>query len=549
MIVTCEQCQARFKLADEKIKTEGTKVRCSKCQSIFTVFPPPPAPAEPEAADATPPAAAAEPPAEPGPPATEPEQPANEPLPESAAAESTAGGMEFDFGEQEPSGEDAAEAVSFERPAANDDRLADGFDFDDAFSDEESAPPAVSPPAEGPAEFDFGDGEAATETAADFAASATEELDFPGGAQEEAFTDKFDFDEDEPASAAAGEFDFGAATGDAEATGEAGPQEFDFSTESAESAGFGEISFDEEEEASFPSGDLPGDESADFGTDASTWGTPGSAELDSFDFEEPKFGSPAAEPEEKAASLSFGEIDFSDDDEGEAPLPSFDSPPDFRQSAEEPAEPLAPKPPATVTPPRQPASRPRSEAQPAPLPRRSPTSRMVVVLGVLLLALCGAGGYLYMSGDGERLVNQVVMKIKGEKPAGPVEQLISFSNIVTSYVNNREAGQLLVVQGTVTNNFPTPRSAIAVKGLLIDTSGKVIRQQAVYCGNALKEEKLRTLPFAAIEEAMNNQIGDSLSNMNVKPGTSLKFTIVFRNVPEDIANINFEVVDSKPGSS
>ncbi len=53
MIITCEQCQARFKLADEKLKSEGTKVRCSKCQSIFTVFPPPPlaeAPAELEEA-------------------------------------------------------------------------------------------------------------------------------------------------------------------------------------------------------------------------------------------------------------------------------------------------------------------------------------------------------------------------------------------------------------------------------------------------------------------------------------------------------------------
>ena len=171
------------------------------------------------------------------------------------------------------------------------------------------------------------------------------------------------------------------------------------------------------------------------------------------------------------------------------------------------------------------------------------------MLGVLLLVLCGAGGYLYMSGDGERLVNQAIMKIKGEKPAGPVAQMISFGNIVTSYVNNREAGQLLVVQGMVTNNFPASRSAIAVKGLLLDGAGKVVQQQTVFCGNYLSEEKLRTLNYAAIEESMGNQFGDSLSNMNVKPGASLKFTIVFRNVPAEIANINFEAVDSKPGSN
>ena len=45
MIIQCPECQARFKLADEKIKPEGTKVRCSKCQHIFTVTPPEPEPA------------------------------------------------------------------------------------------------------------------------------------------------------------------------------------------------------------------------------------------------------------------------------------------------------------------------------------------------------------------------------------------------------------------------------------------------------------------------------------------------------------------------
>ena len=50
MIVQCEACQTRFRLADEKIKPTGTKVRCSKCKVVFTVTPPEPEPAE-EAVD------------------------------------------------------------------------------------------------------------------------------------------------------------------------------------------------------------------------------------------------------------------------------------------------------------------------------------------------------------------------------------------------------------------------------------------------------------------------------------------------------------------
>ena len=41
MIITCEQCQTRFRLADDKVKPGGSKVRCSKCRHVFTILPPP----------------------------------------------------------------------------------------------------------------------------------------------------------------------------------------------------------------------------------------------------------------------------------------------------------------------------------------------------------------------------------------------------------------------------------------------------------------------------------------------------------------------------
>lgn len=40
MIVKCEKCQIAFNINDKLIKPEGSKLRCSKCKHIFTVFPP-----------------------------------------------------------------------------------------------------------------------------------------------------------------------------------------------------------------------------------------------------------------------------------------------------------------------------------------------------------------------------------------------------------------------------------------------------------------------------------------------------------------------------
>jgi len=39
MRIECQACNTRFKLDDELVKNDGTKVRCSKCKEIITVYP------------------------------------------------------------------------------------------------------------------------------------------------------------------------------------------------------------------------------------------------------------------------------------------------------------------------------------------------------------------------------------------------------------------------------------------------------------------------------------------------------------------------------
>lgn len=41
MIITCNNCNSRFNIDEKLIKPQGSKVKCSKCQTIFTVYPPP----------------------------------------------------------------------------------------------------------------------------------------------------------------------------------------------------------------------------------------------------------------------------------------------------------------------------------------------------------------------------------------------------------------------------------------------------------------------------------------------------------------------------
>lgn len=84
LIVQCEHCQTKYRIPDEKVKGKGVKVRCTKCNKIFTVLPageiPAPASAPPKSGPAAPEAVA--PKGEPSPPST------SKPLPEQAEAPS-----------------------------------------------------------------------------------------------------------------------------------------------------------------------------------------------------------------------------------------------------------------------------------------------------------------------------------------------------------------------------------------------------------------------------------------------------------------------------
>jgi predicted Zn finger-like uncharacterized protein len=40
MIVTCQECEASFNVDDSLVKASGSKVKCSKCENVFVVYPP-----------------------------------------------------------------------------------------------------------------------------------------------------------------------------------------------------------------------------------------------------------------------------------------------------------------------------------------------------------------------------------------------------------------------------------------------------------------------------------------------------------------------------
>lgn len=214
MVIECAHCQARFKLADDKLKPEGTKVRCSKCKEIFTVYPP--------ADEAPAPLLTTAPPAP------------------AAAPEAATQADQIDFGEltlgTAPSADAAADFSLDTPPSAP---APGGFELEDiaqSASGSFAATPAAEPG--GFSDFDFDNSPATTSSAvtgdstADFGSfdfDNTTAAPAPAAAPAGAANDPFAFDQ-----TASGDFDFGDTPASAPASNSAAPSgggsdDFDFS--------------------------------------------------------------------------------------------------------------------------------------------------------------------------------------------------------------------------------------------------------------------------------------------------------------------------------
>ena len=176
---------------------------------------------------------------------------------------------------------------------------------------------------------------------------------------------------------------------------------------------------------------------------------------------------------------------------------------------------------------------------------RSLLAISVIVISILVIvALSGAGFYLLQSGPDafDKLGLGFVAKWFGMENAE--DGRITIRNQQASFVQNKEAGELFVVNGEAVNSFRKARASILVKVSIFDKKGAVLLQKTAYCGNRLSSVQLATLPMAKIESIMSNQFGDSLSNLGVQPGKAIGFVVALANVPKEAADFGVEVVSS-----
>ncbi|MFH1092071.1 MAG: hypothetical protein V1742_10935, partial [Pseudomonadota bacterium] len=83
-----------------------------------------------------------------------------------------------------------------------------------------------------------------------------------------------------------------------------------------------------------------------------------------------------------------------------------------------------------------------------------------------------------------------------------------------------------------------------LKGMLADEKGAVLTQKMVYCGNVLTDEDLQTKSLEDITKVLNLRQGLDNANVNLEPGKSVKFMLVFK-MSKEMAEFTVEVVSSE----
>jgi predicted Zn finger-like uncharacterized protein len=172
-----------------------------------------------------------------------------------------------------------------------------------------------------------------------------------------------------------------------------------------------------------------------------------------------------------------------------------------------------------------------------PRKRRKSSKMLILMLSIVLLIVVGGTVFfLSLRNSSEKL-----------ESSDPGVMRLSFRAVTGSFVKSNTAGQLFVIKGMVTNNYPKPRSYILVKGSIQDDKGKVVKTAVAYAGNSFSEKEISEMSSADLAKGQKNRSGDKESNVNIPSGGTIPFMIVFEKLPENITEFTVEAISSAPG--
>jgi predicted Zn finger-like uncharacterized protein len=173
---------------------------------------------------------------------------------------------------------------------------------------------------------------------------------------------------------------------------------------------------------------------------------------------------------------------------------------------------------------------------------------LIVLSSILFLIIAFLVIFFFFPGIIPDSIYSKQTETKSSVPDTGTAQL-NFKGVTGSFLNSDKAGDLFIIKGTVINNDSKNRSYILLKGGILDKEGKPLKEATAFAGNNFTEDKLKEISKDEINAAMQNRSGMDNSGIEVKPGASIPFVIIFTDLPEKskMADLTVEAVSSTVG--
>ncbi len=131
---------------------------------------------------------------------------------------------------------------------------------------------------------------------------------------------------------------------------------------------------------------------------------------------------------------------------------------------------------------------------------------------------------------------QEVVKPKPvEKPIEPLGMVIEHDK--PNFFPNAKGNKLLVLEGRIINRTGAAVVAPMVDGKLFDTEGAELESRRVSAGRTLTEEELMDLNSAGAADKLYASVAKEVAELSLGPGEAMEFTLVFLKAPKDARQI------------
>ncbi len=114
-------------------------------------------------------------------------------------------------------------------------------------------------------------------------------------------------------------------------------------------------------------------------------------------------------------------------------------------------------------------------------------------------------------------------------------------SVTGRFLTNDTAGELFIITGKIENPAQIAYRRIQVKGTLFQKEKKAAMTQVAYCGNIIPEETLKTAPIQDLTAQLKIPGGAADINENIMPGDTVPFMLVFADLPRNLENFTVEV--------